>query len=120
MSPALQAKLLQVLQDGRFTRLGGNQEIAVDVRVACATNRKLDGMVREGTFREDLFFRLNVVTVTLPPLRERREEIPPLVANFLRSFACPLSQAAAASLRPSDARARSLCVSRATSASSRT
>jgi two-component system, NtrC family, response regulator AtoC len=87
MSPALQAKLLQVLQDGRFTRLGGNQEIAVDVRVACATNRKLDGMVREGTFREDLFFRLNVVTVTLPPLRDRREEIPTLVANFLRSFA---------------------------------
>ena len=87
MSPALQAKLLQVLQDGRFTRLGGNQEIAVDVRVVCATNRKLDDMVREGTFREDLFFRLNVVTVTLPPLRERREEIPTLVANFLRSFA---------------------------------
>ena len=87
MSPALQAKLLQVLQDGRFSRLGGNLEIAVDVRVVCATNRKLDEMVREGTFREDLFFRLNVVTVTLPPLRERREEIPTLVANFLRSFA---------------------------------
>ena len=87
MSPALQAKLLQVLQDGRFSRLGGNLEIAVDVRVVCATNRKLDAMVREGTFREDLFFRLNVVTVTLPPLRERREEIPTLVANFLRSFA---------------------------------
>jgi two-component system response regulator AtoC len=87
MSPALQAKLLQVLQDGRFSRLGGNQEIAVDVRVACATNRKLDSMVREGTFREDLFFRLNVVTVTLPPLRERKEEIPTLVGNFLRAFA---------------------------------
>ncbi|HEY8155347.1 MAG TPA: sigma-54 dependent transcriptional regulator [Myxococcota bacterium] len=87
MSPGLQAKLLQVLQDGRFSRLGGNQEIAVDVRVVCATNRKLDAMVREGSFREDLFFRLNVVTVTLPPLRERREEIPTLVANFLRTFA---------------------------------
>jgi two-component system response regulator AtoC len=87
MSPALQAKLLQVLQDGRFSRLGGNQEIAVDVRVVCATNRKLDAMVREGSFREDLYFRLNVVTVTLPPLRERREEIPALVANFLRTFA---------------------------------
>jgi two-component system response regulator AtoC len=87
MSPGLQAKLLQVLQDGRFTRLGGNDEIAVDVRVACATNRKLDAMVREGTFREDLFFRLNVVTVTLPPLRERREEIPTLVEGFLRAFA---------------------------------
>jgi two-component system response regulator AtoC len=87
MSQGLQAKLLQVLQDGRFSRLGSNQEIAVDVRVVCATNRKLDAMVREGTFREDLFFRLNVVTVTLPPLRERREEIPTLVASFLRSFA---------------------------------
>jgi two-component system response regulator AtoC len=87
MSPGLQAKLLQVLQDGRFSRLGGNLEIAVDVRVVCATNRKLDAMVREGTFRKDLFFRLNVVTVTLPPLRERREEIPTLVANFLRSVA---------------------------------
>ena len=87
MSQGLQAKLLQVLQDGRFSRLGGNQEIAVDVRVACATNRKLDAMVREGTFREDLFFRLNVVTVTLPPLRERREEIPTLVDGFLRAFA---------------------------------
>ncbi|MFI5216169.1 MAG: sigma-54-dependent transcriptional regulator [Candidatus Limnocylindria bacterium] len=87
MSPGLQAKLLQVLQDGRFSRLGGNQEIAVDVRVVCATNRKLDAMVREGSFREDLVVRLNVVTVTLPPLRERREEIPTLVANFLRTFA---------------------------------
>ena len=87
MSQGLQAKLLQVLQDGRFSRLGGNQEIAVDVRVVCATNRKLDAMVREGTFREDLFFRVNVVTVTLPPLRERREEIPTLVANFLRASA---------------------------------
>ncbi len=87
MSQGLQAKLLQVLQDGRFSRLGGNEEIAVDVRVVCATNRKLDAMVREGTFREDLFFRINVVTVMLPPLRERREEIQPLIDNFLRSFA---------------------------------
>jgi two-component system response regulator AtoC len=87
MSPALQAKLLQVLQDSRFSRLGGNEEIAVDVRVVCATNRKLDAMVREGSFREDLFFRLNVVTVALPPLRERREEIPTLVDTFLRRFA---------------------------------
>jgi two-component system response regulator AtoC len=84
MSPPLQAKLLQVLQDGRFSRLGGNREIAVDVRVVCATHRKLDEMVREGSFREDLFFRLNVVKVFLPPLSERREEIPLLVNNFLR------------------------------------
>jgi two-component system response regulator AtoC len=84
MSPPLQAKLLQVLQDGRFSRLGGNREIAVDVRVVCATHRKLDEMVRDGSFREDLFFRLNVVKVFLPPLSERREEIPLLVNNFLR------------------------------------
>jgi two-component system response regulator AtoC len=87
MSGGLQAKLLQVLQDGRFSRLGGNREIRVDVRVVCATNRRLEDMVREGTFREDLFFRLNVVNVTLPPLRERREEIQRLVETFCQRFA---------------------------------
>ncbi|MBW1687035.1 MAG: sigma-54-dependent Fis family transcriptional regulator [Deltaproteobacteria bacterium] len=86
MSPGLQAKLLQVLQDSEFTRLGGNLEIHVDVRVVCATNRKLDQMVKRGTFRKDLFFRLNVVSVMLPPLRERREEIPRLVESFVRRF----------------------------------
>jgi two-component system response regulator AtoC len=86
MSPALQAKLLQVLQDGEFTRLGGNREVRVDVRVLCATNRRLPEMVREGSFREDLYFRLNVVSVRIPPLRERREEIPRLVESFLRRF----------------------------------
>ena len=86
MSPPLQAKLLQVLQDGEFTRLGGNKEVHVDVCVVCATNRQLEEMVAEGTFREDLFFRLNVVNVAIPPLRERREEIPHLVATFLRRF----------------------------------
>ncbi len=86
MSPGLQAKLLQVLQDNQFTRLGGNQEVTVDVRVVCATNRKLDEMVRTGGFREDLFFRLNVVSVAIPPLRDRREEIPDLVESFLRRF----------------------------------
>jgi two-component system response regulator AtoC len=87
MSPALQAKLLQVLQDGEFTRLGGNRDIHVEVRVLCATNRRLVEMVEEGTFREDLYFRLNVVNVHIPPLRERREEIPLLVDSFLRRFA---------------------------------
>ena len=87
MSPGLQAKLLQVLQDNEFTRLGGNREIHVDVRVVCATNRKLDQMVKRRTFRKDLFFRLNVVSVMLPPLRERREEIPRLVESFARRFA---------------------------------
>jgi two-component system response regulator AtoC len=86
MSPPLQAKLLQVLQDSEFTRLGGNKEVRVDVRVVCATNRRLEEMVREGDFRDDLFFRLNVVNVSLPPLRERREEIPYLVEHFLKRF----------------------------------
>jgi len=87
MSPALQAKLLQVLQDSEFTRLGGNREIRVDVRVLCATNRRLPEMVKAGEFREDLYFRLNVVSVRIPPLRERREEVPALVESFLRRFA---------------------------------
>jgi two-component system response regulator AtoC len=86
MSPALQAKLLQVLQDGEFTRLGGNREVRVDVRVICATNRRLHEMVQDGSFREDLYFRLNVVNVEIPPLRERQEEIEPLAESFLRRF----------------------------------
>src|SRR6185436_3134069 len=76
MSPALQAKLLQVLQDGEFARLGGKHDVRVDVRVIAATNRDLERAVAAGQFREDLFFRLNVVCITLPPLRERRDEIP--------------------------------------------
>ncbi len=86
MSPSLQAKLLQVLQDHEFTRLGGNVEVKVDLRVVCATNRKLEDMVAEGAFRADLFFRLNVVSVTIPPLRERLEEIPILVESFLQRY----------------------------------
>ena len=87
MSPLLQAKLLQVLQDAEFTRLGGNREVRVDVRVVCATNRSLVRMVAEGDFREDLFFRLNVVAIDIPPLRERREEVPLLVESFLSRYA---------------------------------
>jgi DNA-binding NtrC family response regulator len=86
MSPALQAKLLQVLQDSEYTRLGGNREVRVDVRVICATHRALEDMVRQGTFRGDLFFRLDVVDVHLPPLRERREEVPLLIDTFLRRY----------------------------------
>ena len=86
MSAPLQAKLLQVLQDHEFTRLGGNAEVKVDLRVVCATNRNLDEMVEEGSFRADLFFRLNVVNVTIPPLRERREEIPVLIESFLQRY----------------------------------
>ena len=86
MSPGLQAKLLQVLQDGKFTRLGANEEVGVDVRVVCATNQPLREMVADKRFREDLYFRLNVVNVSIPPLRERNEEIPQLVDYFLRRW----------------------------------
>jgi len=86
MCPSLQAKLLQVLQDSEFTRLGGNREVRVDVRVVCATNRSLLDMVASGDFREDLFFRLNVVAIDIPPLRERREEVPLLVETFLNRY----------------------------------
>jgi two-component system response regulator AtoC len=86
MSPKLQAKLLQVLQDGEFSRLGGDVDVHVDVRVLAATNRNLEDMVRKGTFREDLYYRLNVVNVCVPPLRERKEEIPVLVDHFLHLY----------------------------------
>jgi len=87
MGAPLQAKLLQVLQDAEFTRLGGNREVKVDVRIVCATNRSLVELVATGTFREDLYFRLNVVAIDIPPLRERREEIPLLVETFLARYA---------------------------------
>jgi two-component system response regulator AtoC len=86
MSQPLQAKLLQVLQDGEFARLGGKSDVHVDVRVITATNRDLEQAVAEGHFREDLYFRLNVVTINLPPLRERREEIPLLTDYFLKKY----------------------------------
>jgi DNA-binding NtrC family response regulator len=82
-----QSKLLRVLQDRKFMHLGGVQEIQVDVRIVAATNSDLRVAVREGKFREDLFYRLNVITLDLPPLRARREDIPPLAAHFLKRFA---------------------------------
>ena len=87
MHPPLQSKLLQVLQDGEFARLGGRQDVHVDVRILAATNRDLELAVAEGQFREDLFFRLNVVCITLPPLRQRRDEIPVLTDRFLDQYA---------------------------------
>jgi DNA-binding NtrC family response regulator len=87
MHPNLQAKLLQVLQDGEFSRLGGQGDVVVDVRVLAATNRDLEALVSEGGFREDLFYRLNVVTLPLPALRERRDEIPLLTEHFLKRYA---------------------------------
>jgi DNA-binding NtrC family response regulator len=86
MHPALQAKLLHVLQDGEFARLGGKRDIAVDVRVLSATNKPLERAVQDGVFREDLFYRLNVITIHIPPLRERREEIPVFLDFFLRKY----------------------------------
>jgi two-component system response regulator AtoC len=96
MSPPLQAKLLQVLQDGEFSRLGGKHDVHVDVRIIAATNRDLERSVANGEFREDLFFRLNVVAIQLPPLRDRREELPLLTDFFLKKYAVqynkPLTQ----------------------------
>jgi two-component system response regulator AtoC len=83
----LQAKLLQVLQDRQFSRLGSQSDIRVDVRVIAATNRDLGQLVQSGRFREDLYYRLNVMAVHVPPLRQRREEIPVLVERFLGEFA---------------------------------
>jgi two-component system nitrogen regulation response regulator GlnG len=87
MTPATQTKILRVLQSGAFERVGGNQSIAVDVRIIAATNRPLEQAVAARQFREDLFYRLNVVRVHLPPLRERREDIRLLVNYFLKAFA---------------------------------
>jgi transcriptional regulator with GAF, ATPase, and Fis domain len=86
ISPALQAKLLQVLQDREFSRLGGKKDVKVDVRVLAATNKNMEETVRSGLFREDLYYRLNVVNITVPPLRERKEEIPVFVEYFMDKF----------------------------------
>lgn len=86
MSPHLQAKLLRVIQDGRFQRLGSNKERHTNARILAATNRNLEQEVRNGSFREDLFYRLNVMEIYIPPLRERREDILALAARFLSEF----------------------------------
>src|SRR5712664_638879 len=86
MSPALQMKLLRVLQEREFERIGDSHTIKVDVRVIAATHSDLAKMVGDGTFREDLFYRLNVIPVQLPPLRDRKEDIPLLVQHFLEKF----------------------------------
>jgi nitrogen regulation protein NR(I) len=87
----VQAKILRLLQEKTFQRLGGNETIQVDVRVVCATNRNLEKAIIDKTFREDLYHRLNVVTLHVPPLRERREDIPSLVDYFLNRFAAELA-----------------------------
>ncbi len=80
-------KLLRFLQEKTFERVGGNETLKVDVRVIAATNRDLGAEIKKGTFREDLFYRLNVVTIELPPLRERKGDIPTLASFFLRRYA---------------------------------
>jgi two-component system response regulator HydG len=87
LSAVTQPKILRVLQEGEFDRLGGTRSIKVDVRLVAASNQDLAQMVKERRFREDLFYRLNVITIHVPPLRERREDIPVLAQHFLRVYA---------------------------------
>jgi Nif-specific regulatory protein len=92
MSASTQAKILRVLQEHEFERLGGTRTLRVDVRLIAATNRDLPRMVQSGTFREDLYYRLNVVSIEMPPLRERKDDIVPLAASFIRRFAGELKK----------------------------
>jgi two-component system, NtrC family, response regulator AtoC len=100
MTAALQAKLLHVLQDGEFSRLGSNTRLVVNVRVIAATNRVLETMMRSGAFREDLYYRLKVIEIVVPPLRERRDEIGPLTDLFIARYSHTYNRPAP---RPSDA-----------------
>jgi len=86
MSPALQVKVLRVIQEKQFERIGGVKTINADVRIICATNQDLEKAVQEKRFREDLFYRINVIPITLPPLRDRKMDVPVLVNHFLQKF----------------------------------
>ncbi len=92
ISPKMQVELLRVLESKTFMRVGGNKEIESDFRVICATNRDLKKMVEKGIFREDLYYRLNVVNITIPPLRERIEDIPLLVDHFIKKYCTSMSR----------------------------
>jgi two-component system response regulator PilR (NtrC family) len=92
MSPMMQVKLLRVLQERKFRRVGGTEEIEADIRIIAATNRDLSKMVNDGQFREDLFYRINVIPVQLPPLRERQEDIPLLAEHFLAKYAAQVGK----------------------------
>ena len=92
ISQKMQIELLRVLETKTFLRVGGNKEITSDFRVICATNKDLKNMVENGTFREDLFYRLNVVNIRIPPLRERVEDIPVLVDHFIETYCTSMSR----------------------------
>jgi transcriptional regulator with GAF, ATPase, and Fis domain len=92
MSPSTQAKILRVLQEHEFERLGGTRTLRVDVRLIAATNRDLSAMVQAGQFREDLYYRLNVVSIEMPPLRERKDDIVPLANSFIQRFSAELKK----------------------------
>jgi DNA-binding NtrC family response regulator len=94
MPIALQAKLLRFLDSGEFRRVGGNKALRVDVRVIAATNKDLQAMIKDGTFREDLYYRLNVINITIPPLRERKDDIEELARYFLKKYARKLAKQA--------------------------
>jgi transcriptional regulator with PAS, ATPase and Fis domain len=86
MSLSTQAKILRVLQEGEFERIGGNETVKVDVRVLTSTNRKLEELIKQGTFREDLYYRLKIMSITLPPLREHKEDIKELAEYFFHLY----------------------------------
>ena len=100
MSPVMQVKLLRVLQERRFRRVGGLEELQADIRVIAATNQDLTKAVAEGRFREDLFYRINVIPIVLPPLRDRREDIPLIAEHFLAKYAAQMDKPVTAISRP--------------------
>ena len=86
MSPSLQAKILRVLESGEIERVGGAETLKVDVRIISATNQNLEEKIKKGEFRQDLFHRINVFPITIPPLRDRKEDIPTLTINILKKL----------------------------------
>lgn len=92
ISPKMQVQLLRVIESKQFMRIGGNEPITSDFRVICATNRDLEAAVKDGSFREDLYYRLNVFTVSIPPLRERRSDIPALAQHFIQKYAAAMNK----------------------------